>query len=197
VIDRESKAWAQAILNKCTGQPSVVRHFDPEKQFSIDIFSAQLKDGITLHATIGLLEINQADAISSEETSEKAEIYTELLLTADEDQEYAGHILAAAALQMIKEGWNAYPNACFKRMVELEYPNANTQHLYFLTPQIIDPALEEVNIGTKIIRPLVALPISDSEFAHWEKTKRDPSKLLRLFDKAKPEISNFNRESIV
>lgn len=149
------KAWARHFRSLVPGDVAVARFRDEDETHAIDIVTSTQPDGLVA-ATIGLMEHDQAAATGTP-------VRTELIMDSRGEVPELQNILATTAFFVMKDGWRIRPGIVFERMVEMYRPDLDLPHVYFTAPFQWDGAMTSVELPTRTIHPMLAVPISTSE----------------------------------
>lgn len=182
----DHKGWAKYLQLIIPEVPiKVVRYLDDSEDHEIPIFCADQESGKTC-ATIGLMDIDQSNNGSG--------LYTEILLDCKGDHDYIGNVLSTVAFFCIKDGWRIRPGIVFEKMIEMYAPELEVKHLMFTAAfQWAPEVINRVELETKVIYPLIAVPITESENqfirSHGDEALED------LWEQQSIDVLNWNRKS--
>jgi hypothetical protein len=185
-----NKRIAQAIAEAFGGRPSVVRYWDDAHAHHVDV--AVLRDhphpAISSYATIGLSDwpLPQEDADDS--------LRVELLGACRTTYGVFGNILATAAFCVINSQCGCFPGAIFANVVSA-YHQSHMCHLMFVSPFLWDDRFKTLNLSTKTVAWLLAVPISDAERSFAE--SQGSEALERLFEQHSIDIFDLDRPSVL
>lgn len=149
-------AWVKHLSGKIPGDStSVFRHYDETEKHCIDIFTSENAQGIVA-ATVGLMDCDQA-------LPGRPPLATEILLDSRGRVGAISNIAATIAFYVIKNGWRVAPGVTFADMVSMYEPQLRVKHVIFLPTFQWDEGMTRVDVGVRIVYPLLAIPITDAE----------------------------------
>lgn len=184
----EHRAWAQHLRDSTPeGQVAVTLHTDEAEEQTIAIFSSRNVDGVVA-ATVGLMEHDVGD--DAEEP-----VFVEIIVDARGDAAWVAEIVATIAFHVMKDGWKPAPGVIFEGAVEMYSPELQVKHVMFVLPIQWEDEMHEVELEDKIVRPLLAVPITESEAAfvraHGSEALED------LWARAEVDVFDWSRSGVV
>jgi hypothetical protein len=172
------KEWAKLMRSFVGGICSVNSYWDEQQQHKIDIFTSSNEEGV-IAATIGLMDATG--------------IPTEVIMDRRGHEPCIANILATIAFYIVKDDWKIGPGIIFEEMVRMYIPETKLPHVMFVAPwQLAE--LPRVALSDRVIFPLVAVPVSDSE-SHFARTQ-GWEKLESLWQQKSIDVSDWMRESV-
>ena len=178
------KEWANRLRSQLGGLAAVTNFYDETNTAQIPIFTSTNSDGIVA-STIGLMEVDQSRQPSKE-------IRTEILMDQRGHDERICNILSTIAFYILKNGWRVAPGTIFESMVSMYIPDTCLPHVYFTAPFQWDN-MAKVSLSDRIIYPLIAVPISETEsVVAGKNTGRD---LEALWVQRGTDVLNWGRRS--
>ena len=184
----EHREWAQHMRDSTPdGQVALTLHTDEAEEQTIAIFSSRNVDGVVA-ATVGLMDYDVGD-----EPDEP--VFVEVLVDARGDAAWVAEIVATIAFQVIKDGWKPAPGGIFERAIEMYSPELQVKHVMFVPPIQWEDDMSEVELGGKIVQPLLAVPITESEAvfvrAHGSEALED------LWARVEIDVFDWSRSGVV
>jgi len=149
------KEWAKYLRDKVPGESRVQRYYDEGEKHQIDIFTSRNDEG-TVAATVGLMDHDQSQ-------NPAVSVFTEILMDAKGPNSVISNVLSTIAFFVIKDGWKVRPGAIFEKMIEMYDAELSVKHVMFAPPFQWDNGMTKVQLSTKTIYPLLAVPITDAE----------------------------------
>jgi hypothetical protein len=102
-------------------------------------------------------------------------VYTELLLDHRGPNDLIGNVLSTIGFYVMKDGWKIAPGVVFEEMISMYIPDSPTRHVVFLPPFQWGSEMACIQLASKTVFPLLAIPITQSEM---EMIYRDGSDVL-------------------
>lgn len=189
-ITQSNKLLARCLAEAFQSRTQVSRYWDDNQVSSVDIMASENSPqrNVTSYSTIGLsdhpLMRNGVDT----------GLRTELVGACGAAFGDYPNILATAAFNIINSGWYCEPGIVFPDVAAMYRKNGNLAHVLFITPFLWD-RLETENLSDKTVAWLQVVPISEEECRYSE--KHGSSALEGLFEKAKIDVFNLDRHSVV
>lgn len=171
--------------------PSAKRYWDDDRKNSLDIFSVDdpIHTDIKFYGTIGVSDVPLK--INNENQSFRLE----LVSGADKKYTEAPNILSTCGFYITKDEWECRPGTVFKQMVEMYYPDKQMKHIYFTSPFLWQDKLKPLELETKKVVWLLAVPISDNELNY--KMEKGDQALEELFEENEIDVFDLDRESVI
>jgi hypothetical protein len=133
----------------------VESYYDEGNLHSIDIFTSRNDTGVVA-ATIGLMDINQSRRPG-------VDLCAELLVDVRGGNQYLCNILSSIGFFIIKDGWKVAPGVVFEKMISMYMSNSLMKHVMFMPAYQWDEGMIRVYVGSKMIYPLLCVPITEEE----------------------------------
>ena len=186
-VPMNHKNWAQHLKLLLGGECTVHNFYDESEKNNVHIFRSINEEGIFV-ATVGLMEINQSK-------NKDIELFTEIIMDQRGYDERIENVLSTIAFYILKDGWRVAPGVVFEQMVEMYFPNHPLPHVMFVPPFQWETEMTSVKLETKLIYPLMAVPISEAErqFA----AKNEGQDLESLWTSNATDVLNWSRQSAV
>jgi hypothetical protein len=181
------KQWVHYLRGMIPGDIRVMSYADSREMDKIDIFTSANADGVVA-ATVGLMDYDQGH-------NPAVAIYTELLLDARGQQTKLCDVLSTIAFFVTKNGWKPAPGVIFTEMIECYEPSLDIKHVMFIAPFQWKTAMTKVELEGKVIHPLLAVPITESERRFVNDQGDEP--LMRLWKSANTDVLDWTRRSAV
>jgi hypothetical protein len=186
-ISTENKALHR-YLSMLLGSGQVHRHWDKAEKSSIDILQAGDVPApkVTTWATIGLSDVPTGLAVNG------VPLGVEFLFASNAVNSRAPNILATCALNVINSGMKSEPGTIYPRVIEMYYKNIDVNNILLSNPYLWN--IETQKFDSKIVAWLLAVPISDAEYAIAE--SRGVDYLTKALEARNVDICNLRRKSI-
>lgn len=194
-LSDDNIALARFVANAIGLNPAVTRHYDANKETTIDILSADdpLDSAVKFYCTVGLSDYpNLIDA----ETGPDVNIPVELLIGAEKNLDKVPDLLATCAFNVIENQLDCQYGAVFEDVISAYYPESEMRHIFFVRPFPWAEKLAQLQLKTKKPQFLLAVPISESELQYRAQHGAAELKEL-LFDEKKINPFDLNRSSVV
>jgi hypothetical protein len=152
----EYKSWAMYLQSTLPEHElKVFSYQNDARTHHIDIARGHNAHGVVA-ATIGVMDCSQGQDPS-------VPIFTEILMDWHGGNEAIDSVLSAIAFCMLRDGWKAAPGVVFQNVIEMFLPGLEVKHVLFYPPMQWGDAMDSVPLGTKVIHPLLAIPITQQE----------------------------------
>jgi len=190
-ISNENKSVAKYLATAFGGKPQVQEYLHDTEPISVDILwcSGRPCEGVTSYGTIGLSDT----AMSWGEGEFPTRI--ELVGACASKKNLFPNILASAAFCVMRTERLCYPGAVMPGYVRTYYRKSPLPHLYFTAPFLWAEKLKELDLGTKKVNWLLAVPISEEEYRYLD--QKGDEALEDLFEHRQIDIFDLNRPSVV
>lgn len=190
-ISEENKAIARAVADAFGGKPKITRFWDDDRKSHVDIAACndRPQDGVTSFSTLSL-----SDAplhMDGEEYKARVELVG---ACGNAFQEFDS-ALATAAFCIINSHWFCYPGRIFPDVLSMYECSSTMQHLLFVPPFLWEDRLQTLDLKTKTVAWLLAVPISEPEASYAQTEGSD--KLVALFSKRQIDVFDLERSSIL
>jgi hypothetical protein len=184
----EHREWAQHMRDSTPdGQVALTLHTDEAETQTIAIFSSRNVDGVVA-ATVGLMDYDVGDEPDDP-------VFVEVIVDARGDAAWVAEIVATIAFHVMKDGWKPAPGVIFERAIEMYSPELQVKHVMFVPPIQWEDDMSEVELGGKIVQPLLAVPITESEAvfvrAHGSEALED------LWARVEIDVFDWSRSGVV
>ncbi|KXZ64253.1 suppressor of fused domain protein [Acinetobacter venetianus] len=186
----ENKKIAETLTHVFNGTPSIFRYWDEPKENFIDIFISTgcLSPELTAYATIGLSDFPNLVGPN------KLDIRVEIIGICLSDSESFANVLSTAAFCIINLQWPCYPTSIFPNILSMYDCSRTMQHLFFTDPFLWEDQLKTLNLETKTVAWLLAVPISEAEYRYA--AEHGAEQLEKLLAKYQIDVTDINRASI-
>ncbi len=174
--------------------PSARKYWDDDKNNSLDIFTVQdpIDSSVNFLGTIG---VSDSENLIEMKDGSKKNIPVELLITGYKKYDRIPNVLATCGFYIIKDKWDVQPGSVFMRMVDMYYPDTEMNHIMFTSPFLWEDKLKPLELDSKTVHWLLAIPISQSELEY--KNKQGTSALEDLFEENEIDIFDLNRKPVI
>ncbi len=184
----EHRLWAQHMRDSTPeGQVAVTLHTDEAEEQTIAIFSARNVDGVVA-ATVGLMDYDVGD-------DPDEPVFVEIIVDARGDAAWVAEIVATIAFHVMKDGWKPAPGVVFERAIEMYSPELQVKHVMFVPPIQWEDEMDAVELDDKLVHPLLAVPITESEAAFVRAHGSDA--LEDLWARAEVDVFDWSRSGVV
>jgi len=155
-IKPEHKEWAIHLRNHTPGDaPRILHYKDDRSGEGVDVFLSEYS-GRHIASTIGVMDENQSK-------QEGKVIYSEILFDSNQIYPEIGNIASNTAFFIMNDKWKIAPGVVFEDIVSKYLNDLKVKHICFAPPFQWKNTMSKVELGTKTIYPLLALPITDEE----------------------------------
>jgi hypothetical protein len=172
------------------GKPKVVQYWDNDRKSDIQILTSPdaPQERVSSYATLGLSDT----PLLQGEKEYPARV--ELVGACESSFSEFANVMATAAFCVKNSQWFAAPGIIFPGVVR-EYVRQSPMHHLMFVPPFLWEALETLELKTKTVAFLLAVPISDAEMRFAE--EHGSHKLEDLFEKEQIDIYDIRRQSVV
>lgn len=186
-IPADRQHWYEHLCRFGGTDATVLANTDSSGTYTVEVFRADSKDGV-LVATIGLMDLPQGGGPSTP-------VFTEILMDSRSPHEKLGSVLATIAFHVMKHKSPLAPGVVFERALDLYFPQHPMPHAMLVTPFQWGAQMQRVELATKTIYPLVAVPVSQAErqFA----AENSPRALEQVWQAQKVDVLDWGRASAV
>jgi hypothetical protein len=166
-LSDENKAVYQTIMTVLGEKASVDRHVNKDQKSSINLVTVvnSPRDAINSYSTIGLSDHSIGVTMGT------VPLGVEIVGACHEKYADFPKIIAACALKVIQSTAKFHPGAVFKDIISAYYPDVDMKHILFVPPYGWDHDLLTLQLPTKWVGWLMALPISDAELRFYNTTE--------------------------
>jgi antitoxin YqcF len=186
----DEKIVAKHLAMIVGGKPVVYDLFHDSLDLSLGILMSadQPAEGVTSYGTIGLL--NTPMSWGKEEYPTRLE----LVGACRSEEKLFPNILGSAAFNIMRSKKLCSPGTVMPGYVAEYLPDCVLPHLYFTEP-FVWPDLDTIEVGSKKVSWLLAIPISETERVYIEKNGDD--KFEDLLEKNGVNIFELRRPSVL
>jgi antitoxin YqcF len=190
-VSHDNKTIAKQIVAAVGGNPSVKKFWDEENNHHIDLLllADRPTSGVTTVSSIGLSDTPLY--FKNKEYPTRVEI----LGCCESKEELFPNIISTASFSIIKDGWFCAPGIIYPDIISMYYPGYSMKHLYFTTPFLWEDSLPTIELPTKKISFLLAVPISEEERSYA--VEHSVAELESSFEKNNIDIFNLRRTSTI
>lgn len=183
----DRQKWFEHLCRFSSPDGTVHEHRQRDGRCSVEVFRGCVADG-ALFATLGLMDINLgADPANP--------VFTELLLDSNNADETLAKVLSTAAFHVLTGRAPLAPGVIFEGFVKAYFPEHPLPHLLLVPPFQWKEGMTKVQLESRTIHPLVAVPISDSERTFV--TTQPPRALEHLWASKQTNVLDWSRASSV
>lgn len=181
----------QQTLTGVFGDLTVDRRLDVHEGVQVEIVKAENSpcDRITSFATVGL-SIVPIGYISS-----NVILGAEIVGAANARFNRFTDVLAACVDDIFHLRFKLFPGAVYKNAFAEHYPELDVKHLIFDTPNGWENDLLSLNLGTRQVAWIMAVPVTDEELQLFSRS--DTGELQVLFEEKGVDLYDLERESVV
>jgi len=190
-VSSENKIIARTAAAAFRGQPRVSCFWDDNRKNNVDLLACenQPDKGINSYSTIGL-----SDTPLLKEGRDIG-LRLEFIGTCVGSCKEFENILSSAAFSIINSRWFCAPGVIFPDIVAMYKCSLTMKHLMFVPPFLWENDLKTLELGSKTVAWLLAIPISEDEFRYAE--LEGSERLQEIFEKNKIDIADINRSSVI
>jgi len=189
-VSEDNKAIARAVISAFGGSPQIHRFWDESKIGSVDIVECpdRPEAGVSSFGTIGVSDTpNQAEP-GGKDTR------IELLGACSAPTSGFDNVLSMAAFSVINTRRFCAPGVIFPNIVAMYGLSQTMKHLMFVQPFLWDGALTTLELETKQVAWLLAVPISEAEYAMAKDQGSDA--LEEQFELQQIDLFDLNRPCV-
>jgi hypothetical protein len=182
IVEYASKAFG--------GSPQVDYYGDKNEELKVGILSSRDRpmNGITSYSTIGLSD--HAMPRGDGEFPTRLELAG---VCVNEEEKFA-NVLASAAFCIIRSHLVYHPGTVMKDYVRLVFPDFPLPHLYLTTQFLWGNSLRTLDVVTRKVSWLLAIPIAESEWVYLETMGKDAFE--SALEEAQIDVSDLSREPV-
>lgn len=171
MVTEENKALARIALSAFggtwskSGSWSVIEYRDTNETLAVDILFCpdSPTTGIKSYSTIGLSDYPMY------QDGKEFPVRLELVGACKSAVDWFPNLLASTAFYVMREGWLCSPDSVLQNAVDEYAPGKEMRHLYFTAPFMWTDKLTSVQLTTKKVAWLLAVPISEAEYKYRQK----------------------------
>jgi len=164
-ISKENKRIAKYIANAFGGSPHVTEHGHDTENITVGVLWSKNTPemGVTSYSTVRLSDYFMKYG--------EGEFNTRLEIAGCcySGYENFSSIIASAAFCIMRTHNLCFPGFVMPNYVKEYEPDSPVPHLYFTSPFIWENELKTLDVGTKKVSWLLAIPISDAEYDFLER----------------------------
>jgi len=181
----------QQTLTEVFGGLTIDRQLDVHEGLQVEIVKAENcpSERIVSYATVGL-SIVPIGYISS-----NVILGAEIVGAANARFDRFADILAACVDDIFRLRFKLFPGAVYKNALEAHYPGMDVKHLIFDTPHGWENDLLSLNLGTRQVAWIMAVPVTDEELELFSRS--DTGELQVLMEEKGVDLYDLERESVV
>jgi len=187
----DNKAVAKALATAFGGKPLVDTYWDDARATRIDLLRCAnpVEADVVSYGTIGLSD--HALIQNGEEFPARIE------LTGAAYSRFPDfpNMLSSAAFYTIQHKWFCFPGAVLRNAVDSYMKDSAMKHLFFTSPSLWQGKLETLELATKKVAWLLAVPISEAERRYQE--TNGAAALEELFEAHQVDVLDLARASVV
>lgn len=190
-VSQENRIIARTLASAFGGEVKVFRYRDEGGKSRVDIVSSKGSPvpGVTSFATVGLSDTPLY------QDSVEFPVRLEMVGACADRYEAFPNALGTSAFNIINSGWFCCPGVIFPDVIS-EYKLSSTmRHFMFVPPFLWDEKLQTMELDSKTVTWLLAVPISENEMQFSE--ANGPAKLESLFEECQIDIFDLDRPSVV
>jgi hypothetical protein len=190
-VSADNKLIARRAAKVFGGTPRVIAFWDDSHEHSVDILISPDAPGpgVTSYSTVTLSDVPLL---------QKGRVFpvrVELVGACDSRAEEFANALATAAFFILKERWFCRPGVVFETMLSMYELSDTMEHLYFTAPSRWPELNTTLDLSTKKVTWLWAIPISDNESRFIAEHGDD--QFESLLEHSRADVLDIHRASIV
>lgn len=178
-------------LTEVFGELSECHQVDAHEGVRVDIVKAEDSPhgGVVSYATVGL------SVVPIGYISNNVSLGAEIVSAADSRYERYVEVLASCVQDIFHLKFKLFPGAVYKNALQSVFPELGVKHLIFDTPHGWENDLLSLNLGTRHVAWIMAVPVTDAELDLFNKS--DSGALQDRMEASGVEIYDLGRESVV
>jgi hypothetical protein len=190
-VSPQNKLIASRLAFVFGGTPRVIEYRNAAEPLTIDILSCRDRPmgGVTSYSTIRLSD--HPMPWGEREFSVRLELAGGCVNTITSFP----NLLASAAFHIMQSAAVYHPGAVIQDLVRRWHVSSTLPHLYLTAPFLWGDKLNVLNCGTKQVAWLLAMPISESEYAYLQ--KHGEGAFEHLLEEHKVDVFDPDRSSAV
>ncbi len=186
-----NKIVCETIEKNFGGKSAMFSILAEDMQTSIDMIAAENgpQETINSYATIGLSDLSIGLILGG------IPLGIELVGACQREFQKFPNIIAAMAFDIIHSKFRFHPGAVFKNAIPPVYPDFDMKHILFVPPYGWDQEFLTLELPSKQVAWLMALPISEAEWKFYKET--ESGDLEELFEKKQIDMYDLKRTSVI
>jgi len=197
MVTEENKTLARLAVSAFgvewseVGAWSITEYRDANGTLAVDILSCVKTPavGVNTYSTIGL------SAHPMYQDGKEFPVRLEIVGCCKSTVEWFPNLLASAAFYVMREGWLCSPGSVLQNAVDEYAPGSAMRHLYFTAPFMWAEKLGSVQLPTRKVAWLLAVPISEAEYKYCK--KYGDGALEHLLEIKEVDFFDIERASVV
>jgi hypothetical protein len=190
-VSADNKLIARHAVKALGGKPRVIAFWDDPHERSVDIAICKNAPsrGLTSYSTVNLSDVPLM------QKGREYPVRIELVGACDSEVEEFANVLSTAAFFVMKDKWFCRPGVVFETLVSMYKMSETMEHLYFTAPSQWSELNTTLELPTKKVTWLWAIPISAAESKYIAENGDDDFE--SLLEKADADVFDIHRESVV
>jgi hypothetical protein len=190
-IHPDNKQIARRAAGAFGGTWRVRTYWDDPRRHSVDLLSCAEAPapGLTSYSTVTLSNHPLLSA------GREFPVRVELVGACDSSVEGFANALVTAALFVIKDKWFCRPGVVFETLLSMYSLSETMEHLYFTAPSQWPDLDTNLELPSRKVTWLWAIPISETESRFVAEHGGD--RFESLLEKAEADVFDINRASVV
>ncbi len=190
-VSADNKLICRHAAKAFGGTPRVVAFWDEPNEHSVDILICQgaPRPGPTAYSTVTL---SDSPLLQSDR---EFPVRVEVAGGCDSKVEGFGSAISTVAFFVMKNKWFCRPGVVFERMLSMYELSATMEHLYFTAPSQWPDLNTTLELATKKVTWLWAIPISEAESRFIAEHGDD--RFESLLEESGADVVDIHRASIV
>lgn len=187
----DNKIIARTMATAFGIKPTVQRYWDDNHELNVDVLTCPnpLDTNRMNYGTIGLSD--HPLVLDGKEFSLRVEVAG----AAFEEFEFFPNMLSTIAFYTVRNEWFCSPGAVLQGAISMYDDSLSVKHLLFTPPFLWEDNLETVELETKKVTWLMAVPISEEERTYC--VEHGSEALEELLEKNEIDICDLRRKSVV
>ena len=103
-------------------------------------------------------------------------------------------VLSACVADILQNRFRVFPGAVYKDAFKDTYPQATVKHLIFDTPQGWEKDLLTLDLGSRQVAWIMAIPVTEAELKLY--SENETGELQERFEARKVDLADLNRPSV-
>lgn len=194
MLTKDENKMLAKITHKAFGsQPnaSVVEYLNNDETLKVPILICpdHPQQNFTAYATIGLSDY------SMRQGNREFPTRLEIISIGNTKIKWLPGALSTAAFYIMKEKWLCHPGATLVDILNGYAIDSDLEHLYFTSPFLWETDLKTIELATKQVAWLLAIPITNREYEYRKQYGNE--KFEELMEKNNASVFDLTRKSII
>jgi hypothetical protein len=162
---------------------------DNSLQIPILICPSSPSEDSTIYATVGLSDY------SMYQDGHEFPTRLEIISAGNTDIDWLPNVISTAAFYIVQKRWLCCPGAILVNALKGYVFDSDLKHLYFTVPFLWQDELKVVQLRTKKVTWLLAIPITDAEHEYCK--KHGDEKFEEMLERNRVNVFDLTRHSVI